>query len=88
MGEGEPGLRFEQQRDGLHLAERALPGTRPSVDCEALPCEGFARKYCLYQGYTLGTPEFDDCVANYILTFCEGARAPVTTAQMLAILRD
>lgn len=56
----------------------ALPG----------PCEGFARKYCLYQGYTLGTPEFDDCVANYILTFCEGARAPVTTAQMLAILRD
>jgi hypothetical protein len=56
----------------------ALPG----------PCEGFARKYCLYQGYTLGTPEFDDCVANYILTFCEGARTPVTHAQMLAILRD
>ncbi|RZI98289.1 MAG: hypothetical protein EON90_14035 [Brevundimonas sp.] len=69
------------------IAASAMLITTPSVAMPG-PCEGFARKYCLYQGYTLGTPEFEDCVANYILTFCETAReAPPTQAQMLAILR-
>ena len=80
--------RFVKAACALAVAVSAMAVSVPSAATPG-PCEGFARKWCLYHGFTLGTPEFEDCVANYILTFCETAReAPPTQTQMLAILRS